>query len=103
MSSDFKIEVIREGTADVIRFQGTIDARAEQHMRELSSRVSGPELRCDFSDAGRINSMGIAFLLRFLKSAKDEKNARITIHGLNQMNALLFKMTGIFLLAGHEQ
>jgi hypothetical protein len=47
--------------------------------------------------------MGIAFLLRFLKSAKDEKNARITIHGLNQMNALLFKMTGIFLLAGHEQ
>lgn len=103
MGSDFRVEVLRDDSLDVVRFYGTIDASAEQAIRELSGRVNGPGVRCDFSDAGRINSMGIAFLLRFFKCLRDEKNARITLCGMNQMNAMLFKMTGVFLLATPEK
>jgi anti-anti-sigma regulatory factor len=53
----------------------------------------------DFSSAGRINSMGIALLLRSIKSLKMEKGAEISIQGANQINTMLFKMTGIYLLA----
>ncbi|ABB31704.1 hypothetical protein GeomeDRAFT_0217 [Geobacter metallireducens RCH3] len=103
MGTDFRVVVTREGLTDVVRFYGNIDASAEQSVRELSARVNGPNVRCDFSDSGRINSMGIAFLLRFLKDLRDDKDARITIRGLSQVNAILFKMTGIFLLASLEQ
>jgi hypothetical protein len=43
--------------------------------------------------------MGIALLLRCFKRIKEEKRAEIKLVGLNQMNTMLFKMTGIFLLA----
>ncbi|WP_298273345.1 STAS domain-containing protein [Geobacter sp.] len=103
METDFRVEVVRDGIADVIYFCGTIDAKAEQIMNGLSGQVRGPDVRCDFSGTGRINSMGIAFLLRFLKSLRDRKNVRVSLCGLNQMNAMLFKMTGIYLLATPEQ
>ncbi|AJE03133.1 STAS domain-containing protein [Geobacter pickeringii] len=102
METDFKTEVMRDGIVEVINFYGTIDAKAEQQMAALGGRVSGPDIRCDFSGTGRINSMGIAFLLRLFKALRDERNIRITIRGLSQMNAMLFKMTGIFLLATPE-
>lgn len=102
MDTDFRAEVMRDGTAEVVSFYGTIDARAEQQVAALGARVNGPDIRCDFSGTGRINSMGIAFLLRLFKALRDERNARITIRGLTQMNAMLFKMTGIFLLATLE-
>jgi len=47
--------------------------------------------------------MGISYLLRFMKQIRDDKDARITIRGLSQVNTILFKMTGIFLLAALEQ
>jgi hypothetical protein len=43
--------------------------------------------------------MGIALLLRSIKSLKTEKSAEISIQGANQTNTMLFKMTGIYLLA----
>ncbi|RNC70408.1 MAG: STAS domain-containing protein [Desulfuromonadales bacterium] len=103
METDFRVVVTREGLTDIVRFSGIIDSRAENALRELADGVNGPNVRCDFSDSGRINSMGIAFLLRFMKQIRDDKSARITIRGLSQVNTILFKMTGIFLLATVEQ
>jgi hypothetical protein len=42
--------------------------------------------------------MGIAFLLRSIKSIKAEKRSEVAIIGENKTNALLFKMTGIYML-----
>jgi hypothetical protein len=43
--------------------------------------------------------MGIAFLLRSIKAIKAGKPTEIVITGENKTNALLFKMTGIYVLA----
>jgi anti-anti-sigma factor len=84
---------------DYFALNGTIDAHAEQLLKELPTKVTQPVVRLDFSKAGRINSMGIALLLRCCKTIRDQKRAEIQLAGLNQMNTLLFKMTGMFLLA----
>jgi hypothetical protein len=46
--------------------------------------------------------MGIAFLLRCFKKLRDDKGAEISLTGLNSMHTMLFKMTGVFLLANPE-
>ncbi|BCS55939.1 STAS domain-containing protein [Geobacter sp. SVR] len=99
MEESFKIEVRRNANGETVEFYGTIDARAEQQFDDLFCRLSASRLVFDFSRAGRINSMGIAFLLRSIKRIKVEKNAAVSVSGLNQVNAMLFKMTGIFMLA----
>lgn len=43
--------------------------------------------------------MGIALLLRCFKRIKEEKRAEIQVLQVNATNTMLFKMTGIFLLA----
>ena len=43
--------------------------------------------------------MGIALLLRCFKEIRQEKGAEILLEGLGPMHAMLFKMTGVFLLA----
>lgn len=103
METDFRVVVTREGLTEIVQFYGIIDSRAENALRELVGMVNGPNVRCDFNKSGRINSMGIAFLLRFMKQIRDDKSASISIRGLSQVNMILFKMTGIFLLATAEQ
>lgn len=78
---------------------GTIDAQAEAQLMGLPAQVDQQLVKFDFSNAGRINSMGIALLLRCFKRIKEEKKADIQVLQLNSMNTMLFKMTGIFLLA----
>ena len=46
--------------------------------------------------------MGIAFLLRCFKKLRDDKGTEISLIGLNSMHTMLFKMTGVFLLANPE-
>lgn len=99
METALKIERERRDTLDCFIFRGNIDAHAEASLKELPAQVDSPVVRFDFSEAGRINSMGIALLLRCLKNIKEEKKADISVSGLNPMNAMLFKMTGVFLLA----
>ncbi|NJD90056.1 MAG: STAS domain-containing protein, partial [Geobacter sp.] len=65
--------------------------------------VKSPVVRLDFSSAGRINSMGIALLLRCLKSIREQQGSQIYLRELNPTNAVLFKMTGVFMLASHEK
>lgn len=77
--------------------EGTIDAHSEKLLKEIPSRVRHPRVHFDFSRAGRINSMGIALLLRCFKDIGSR--AEIRLEGLSPMHTMLFKMTGVFLLA----
>jgi anti-anti-sigma factor len=99
MESPFRIDIHKENGSDTIQFHGTIDAHADPHFDNLIRQVSGTRVIMDFSRTGRINSMGIALLLRSIKQIKSEKQAEVRVQGLNQINAMLFKMTGIFMLA----
>jgi len=86
---------------DYFALEGTIDAQSEALLKELPSKVRHPLVRFDFSKAGRINSMGIALLLRCFKDIGG--SAEIRLEGLSPMHTMLFKMTGIFLLAAPVQ
>src|ERR671924_171054 len=98
MSTAFKIMSDNIDGFDRFIFQGNIDAQAEAHLKELPGKISQPLVKLDFSKTGRINSMGIALLLRCLKTIKEEKKADIRLLELNPMNTMLFRMTGVFLL-----
>jgi len=84
---------------DYFALEGTIDAQSELFFKELPAKVRYGQVRFDFTKAGRINSMGIALLLRCFKEIRQAKQAEIKLEGLSPMNTMLFKMTGVFLLA----
>jgi anti-anti-sigma regulatory factor len=94
-----KIEPAGSDSFDYFSFHGNIDAAAEAQLKDLPRKVRRPVVKLDFSNTGRINSMGIALLLRCLKTIKEEKKAEIRLIQPNPMNAMLFKMTGVLLLA----
>ena len=99
MEETLKIDVKRNGDCETALFSGTIDAHAEALFDGLFDTLATFSVTMDFSQTGRINSMGIALLLRSIKRIKNDKKAEVTVCGLNQINAMLFKMTGIFMLA----
>ena len=99
MSTTFRIVANSSGNEVCFAFHGNIDAQAETLLKELPLKVRQPLVTFDFAQTGRINSMGIAFLLRCLKKIREEKKAEVRLKELNQTNTLLFRMTGIFLLA----
>lgn len=86
---------------DYFALEGTIDAHSEKLLKEIPSRVRHTRVCFDFSKAGRINSMGIALLLRCFKDIGSR--AEIRLEGLSPMHNMLFKMTGVFLLAAPAQ
>jgi anti-anti-sigma regulatory factor len=99
MDPSFRIDFISEGITETARFHGNIDAQAEPHFEELLRRVSGTAVTMDFSHTGRINSMGIALVLCSIRNIKAKQRAEVRVKGLNHVNGMLFKMTGIFTLA----
>jgi anti-anti-sigma regulatory factor len=99
MGQSFKIDIFKDHRGDNVELIGNITSETDRHFEELLQKISSNRVVMDFSKTGRINSMGIAILLRTIKSIKTDKKAEISIMGLNQINTLLFKMTGIFLLA----
>jgi len=103
MNSSFQIIARSTESTDYIALLGNIDASAEMQLQKLPGMVDNQLVHFDFSQAGRINSMGIALLLRSFKQIREEKKARIVLRELNQTNTLLFKMTGVFMLASHEK
>jgi anti-anti-sigma regulatory factor len=102
MENNFKMEVKRGYDADFVNLSGTINYEAGNYLEELPEKVSRPKIRFDFSKVGRINSMGIAFILRCFKKLRDENGTEISLTGLNSMHTMLFKMTGVFFLATPE-
>lgn len=101
--SSFEVTARCADSTDYLDFCGNIDASAEQQLQRLPDLVRSPVVRCDFSRAGRINSMGIALLLRCFKHIREAKKAEILVRELNPTNTILFKMTGVFMLARHEK
>ena len=87
------------GSFDYFAVVGPVDASSECYFKDLPSQVRQSRVVFDFSGAGRINSMGIALLLRCFKEVKEMKRADIALEGVTPMHTMLFKMTGIFLLA----
>ena len=72
-----------------------------KHLAERAQTwgVRAGKVSFDFGRIKRINSMGIALLLRCFKRIKEEKGADLRVTNLNNVNAMLFQMTGIFQLA----
>ncbi|HEY5522668.1 MAG TPA: STAS domain-containing protein [Desulfuromonadaceae bacterium] len=103
MSSSFGVTARCADSTDYIELSGNIDASAEQQLQMLPGMVRCQVVRIDFSRARRINSMGIALLLRCFKHIREKNKAEIVLRELNPTNTILFKMTGIFLLASHEK
>ncbi len=103
MENTFRILSTSAHDCDYFTFHGNIDAHAETSLKELPAKVRRPVVKFDFSRSGRINSMGIALLLRCLKTIKEEKRADIRLLELSTTNTMLFKMTGVFFLATSEQ
>lgn len=99
MDTSFTYRLAQEAQQEVLFLSGAIDNQAEPLFGELQKRVSGLSLILDFSDVGRINSMGIALILRCLKHLTRERNLQVQIRGVNQINGMLFKMSGIYLMA----
>lgn len=102
MEAAFRVETIKNGIGDAFAFHGNIDAHAEPDIMRIPELITSNSVEFDFSRTGRINSMGIAFLLRCMKNIKSDKKAEIRVSGLTPMNTMLFKMTGVFLLARPE-
>jgi anti-anti-sigma regulatory factor len=103
MDNSFKISVSNINNSDYIELHSNIDASAEKQLQKIPSMVNNKVVRFDFSKAGRINSMGIALLLRCFRQIREERDAEIFLKDLSTTNAMLFKMTGVFLLANHEK
>jgi len=99
MEKNFKLELRRGLDVDFVNLSGTIDYEAGNYLEDLPQMIERPRIHMDFSKVGRINSMGIAFLLRCFKKIHDDKGTEISLTGLNSMHTMLFKMTGVFLLA----
>lgn len=96
-TASHNVTVTTEFRHDYFAIEGTIDAHSENLLKGIPAKVRHPLVTFDFSKAGRINSMGIALLLRCFKDI--QANAEIRLEGLSPMHATLFKMTGVFLLA----
>lgn len=98
MGLEFKYEIHKDSRGDNIRFYGNIDSHSEQYFDELFGRITEKRVVLDFSNTVRINSMGIAFLLRTIKSINVQKKSEVAITGENKTNAMLFKITGVYML-----
>jgi anti-anti-sigma factor len=99
MGFEFRFEIRKDNMCDNIRFFGSIDSHAEPHFEEMVQKITGRRVVMDFSNTTRINSMGIAILLRSIKSIKTDKKSEVAIIGENSTNALLFKITGLYTLS----
>jgi anti-anti-sigma factor len=103
METNFKVEITNCPEFDCFTFHGNIDIHASKYFQALPDNVVNVKVKLDFSQVGRINSMGIALLLRCCKKVKVEKKAEILLTGVNTMHTMLFKTTGVFLLAAIEK
>ena len=102
MDMEFNFEVVKDSTVDTVRFCGIIDSHTELKFAELCDEISGSKVVMDFSKTVRINSMGIAILLRSIKSIMTEKKSEVAIIGENKTNSLLFEITGIYKLVAQK-
>jgi len=77
----------------VFGLEGTIDAHAAESLRTLYELPS-TAARLDFTGVQRVNSMGLALLLKLFEHC-DAKGVDIRVSHANRMTSMLFKMTNL--------
>ncbi len=86
------------------RFSGIVDAYSKHILGTLTQNPPDTsKVTLDFMEINRINSMGLALLLKML-NAWEGQGKRIKVINLNRMAAILFKITGLgrFLEGGDD-
>lgn len=77
------------------QFKGILSAESQDEFKQMiATAKADTSIRLDFSKVERINSMGIALLLKALKEIKQSGKA-VEITGANDMIKVSFKMMGI--------
>jgi len=99
MEQTFSFDINTGSQQEVVHLSGTIDADAEKHFEVLEKQLQSNEIIFNFREVGRVNSMGVALILRCLKRLTSDKKITVQLQGLSQMHTMLFKMSGVFLLA----
>lgn len=102
METSIRIELHKNGGSDQITIYGNIDSSAAPHFEQAICGISSERVVIDFSNVGRIDSMGMTLLLRSINLIKLQKKAEVRIQGANEINSILFRMVGITLLASQE-
>ncbi len=100
------LQVIPEndGNTALYRFSGIVDAYSKSILGSLAQDPPDTtKVVLDFSEINRINSMGLALLLKML-NAWEGQGKQIKVINLNRMAAILFKITGLgrFLEGGDD-
>lgn len=98
MSSESKLSIEsiidRDAESVVLHLSGEIDVTADKAFVTLDSQPPMPRVILDFSEVSRVNSMGLAQLMRLLESWREHAQSMEARH-TNRMISMLFKMTGM--------
>ncbi len=106
MSQDSKLKINSQVSADGVvytfHFSGQIDVSAGAALETINDIPASSRVILDFAEVERINSMGLAQLMKLLEQWK---NLRISTEARNQnrMISMLFKMTGLNRYFGQNQ
>lgn len=87
-------EVSADGALYTFTLSGQMDVTAGVVLNMLNDTPANSEVVLDFAAVERINSMGLAQLLKLLELWK-KNNIKIEARNLNRMISMLFKMTGL--------
>lgn len=77
----------------VFRLEGNIDAHAAESLQELYA-IPSPTANLDFAGVQRVNSMGLALLLKLFEHC-EARGVDIKVSHANRMTSMLFKMTSL--------
>ncbi|MCF7971822.1 MAG: PhnD/SsuA/transferrin family substrate-binding protein [Methylococcaceae bacterium] len=98
MTQESKLNINTEISADGALYafilSGQMDVTAGVALSTLNETPANIQVVLDFAAVERINSMGLAQLLKLLELWK-KNNIKIEARNLNRMISMLFKMTGL--------
>jgi anti-anti-sigma regulatory factor len=83
-----------EALHQVFKLTGTIDIKATEPLNLLYVIPENASVVLDFADAPRVNSMGLALLLKLFEHWQ-KRNIHIQVTNTNRMTATLFKMMNL--------
>ncbi len=94
MMSNSTLSINFQPGSPIVELVGSIDVDAAPVLSELSSLKDGERMVLDFTRVQRVNSMGLAQLLKVFEELK-ARRIRIEVQNMNRMVNMLFKMTGM--------
>lgn len=78
----------------ILQLSGEIDVTAGQVFTQLETKPAMPNVVLDFSNVSRVNSMGLAQLMRLLEHWRCQR-IHLAAQGMSHTVNMLFKMTGM--------